>query len=281
MLLSKHLRPPAAAAPAVLATVAAGAVLAPPAAIVVAAVLALLGAVDAASRAGRRAARLTAAACVLALGLGPLLGGRGEPLALWAVCAVAIVVAAEVVGARFARLHRLAITDPLTGLPDRQGLWEAAERAIHRCRRTGLPLTLVHLDLDDFKAVNDSFGHAAGDRLLRECADSWTAAVRVEHTLARVGGDEFLLLLPGSDGSRAERVLELLRFRSPTGWSHGTAELRPEDDLERCLLRADAALYAAKSLRRTPRGRQADGRERCLTHPPELRSPLARRAHAR
>jgi GGDEF domain-containing protein len=143
-------------------------------------------------------------------------------------------------------LGRMATTDPLTGLRDRRGLELAAQRALTDCRRAGVPLSVVHLDLDDFKAINDNFGHAVGDRVLCDCAKYWTAMLDPDQILARVGGDEFILVLPGSDRIEAEMLLAGLRFGSPTPWSHGIAELRADDDLERCLLRADAALYAAK-----------------------------------
>jgi diguanylate cyclase (GGDEF)-like protein len=194
----------------------------------------------------RRCSRIVALGFVVAIGIGLSLGHRHDPLGQWAIYAVALAMVVEVVGARAAHLHRSAITDPLTGLLDRQGLWDAAGRAVKRCRREGSPLTVVHIDLDEFKLVNDSFGHAAGDRLLRACATSWTPVIGPDDTLARVGGDEFLLVLPGSDRADAERLVERLRFRSPAGWSHGSARLREDESLEDCLLRADSALYAAK-----------------------------------
>jgi len=234
------------AAGAVLATPVAAVLLPPPLGTAVAVALALGAAVGVAAHAGRRTGRVAASVAVVALGSGLLLAEAPDAVAQWAIYAVAIFVAAEAVGLRVARLRLIAITDPLTGLLDRQGLWEAAGRAISTCRRTGRPLVLVHLDLDKFKRVNDSRGHAAGDRLLRECARGWTSVIAPEHVLARVGGDEFLLLLPGCDREEAERLLERLRFRSPAPWSHGIAELQPDDDFDRCLLRADAALYAAK-----------------------------------
>jgi diguanylate cyclase (GGDEF)-like protein len=253
MPLRKKLRLSVLVAAAGLATVAA-ALLEPPLGAAVAVALAVGVTADAAAHGSRRAGRAAALVAIVALGAGLVLGDNREVLAQWAVYAAAIVAMVEVVGARVAHLRVIAITDPLTGLLDRQGLWEAAGRAIAACRRTGRPLTLIHLDLDDFKAVNDSFGHAAGDRLLRQCAESWNKVIGAEDILARVGGDEFLLLLPGRDETGAEQLLECLRFRSPTAWSHGTAELRDGDDLDRCLLRADVALYAAKDRRRGRRG---------------------------
>jgi GGDEF domain-containing protein len=263
---------------ALLATVAAPALLAPPVGAAVGASFAFAATAEAALR--REPRRLLTLAFVSALGLGLLVGGGAGTLGEWAVYAVALVFVAELIGARAARLHREAVTDPLTGLLNREGLREVAGRAAARCRKRGLPLTLVHLDLDDFKEVNDSFGHVAGDRLLRDCAEGWSAALGAEDALARVGGDEFLLLLPGSDRAAAERLVERLRFGSPTGWSHGCAEFGADDDLESCLLHADAALYAAKE-RREPRLSRADRRGR--RHPSRLEGrPLAaRRVHAR
>ena len=260
---------------ALLATVAAAALLEPPFGGTVGASIAFAATAEAALR--REARRLLTLAFVAALGLGLLVGGSGHVLSRWAVYAVALILVGELVGARAARLHRAAVTDPLTGLLNREGLREAATKAAARCRKRGLPLTVVHLDLDDFKGVNDSFGHAAGDRVLRECAERWSAALGDGDALARVGGDEFLLLLPGSDVGEAERLVERLRFRSPTGWSHGCAELGAEDDLESCLLHADAALYAAKD-RRVPRLLRPGRRQ--ITRL-EGRPAPARRAHAR
>ena len=238
--------------------------------------LALLVAVAAAVEGDRRARR-AAAASSAALALGLLLGDHSQAALEAGIYAAAVFAAAEVVGTRVGTLRRIAITDPLTGLPDRRGLDEAAARAIADAHQTGRPLSVVHLDLDDFKAVNDSFGHAAGDRVLRACAKSWTAMLDPEHILARVGGDEFILVLPGSDLVEAELLLESLRFGSPTPWSHGIAQLRAGDDLKRCLLRADAALYAAKDRR----ARHLHFGER-LTHHQLLwlaeRAPAAHRA---
>jgi diguanylate cyclase (GGDEF)-like protein len=235
---------------ALLATAAAPTLLAPPVGAAVGACLAFAVTAEAALR--REARRVLTFAFVAALGVGLLVGAGGGGLGEWAVYGVALVFVGELIGARAARLHRQAVTDPLTGLLNREGLREAAATAVASCRKRDLPLTLVHLDLDHFKDVNDSFGHVAGDRVLRESAERWSTALGAGDTLARVGGDEFLFLLPGSDRAAAERLVERLRFRSPIGWSHGSAELGPDDDLESCLLHADAALYAAKD-RRDPR----------------------------
>jgi diguanylate cyclase (GGDEF)-like protein len=210
--------------------------------------VALAATMLAATRGGRRERHAAELATCVALGLGLLLDDGADPLAL-ALLAATIVAAAEVVGFRVAALRRIAVTDPLTGLPDRRGLEERAARAIAACQKSGRPLSVVRLDLDDFKAVNDSFGHAAGDWVLCSCAKNWAAMLAADQILARVGGDEFILVLPGCDREEAELLLDSLRFGSPTSWSHGTAQLRDDDDLGRCLLRADAALYLAKDRR--------------------------------
>jgi diguanylate cyclase (GGDEF)-like protein len=210
--------------------------------------VALAATMLAAARGGRRERHASEFAACLVLGLGILLDDGADPLAQ-ALLAAAIVAVAEVVGGRVATLRRIAVTDPLTGLPDRRGLEERAARAIAACHKRGRPLSVVRLDLDDFKAVNDSFGHAAGDWVLCACAKNWGAMLTSEHILARVGGDEFILVLPGCDRTEAGLLLDSLRFGSPTSWSHGTAQLRDDDDLARCLLRADAALYIAKDRR--------------------------------
>ncbi|HTT94516.1 MAG TPA: GGDEF domain-containing protein [Solirubrobacterales bacterium] len=249
----------------------------PPLGTALAVAVAFASTVEASLRRDRR--RVLTLAFVGALGLGLLLGDGGLPLAQWSIYAVALIVVGEQVGTRAGQLRREALTDPLTGLLNRAGLHEAATRAAADCRRRGRRLTVVHLDLDDFKRVNDNFGHATGDRLLRGCAAGWSSLLGAEDVLARVGGDEFLLLLPGSDRAEAERLVERLRFRSPIGWSHGCAELTAADDFESCLLRADAALYAAKD-RRDPQRLGADHRGRRHLTQLEERFPLARRVHA-
>jgi diguanylate cyclase (GGDEF)-like protein len=105
------------------------------------------------------------------------------------------------------------------------------------------------LDLDGFKAVNDSGGHAAGDALLRALASGWRSELRGSDLLGRVGGDEFALCLPGSDSAATADLLRRLRAASAGAWSAGTATARPGETLGEVLARADAALYRAKAAR--------------------------------
>ena len=110
-----------------------------------------------------------------------------------------------------AELRRLATTDPLTGVANRRHLIEQAERAIGRCRYHGLPVALLLADLDRFKQINDMHGHAVGDRALQDFARIATAALRPGDLLARWGGEEFVVLLPGADQAVAAAIAERLR----------------------------------------------------------------------
>lgn len=147
-----------------------------------------------------------------------------------------------------AELEVLATTDPLTGLPNRRSWDHELDREIARARRHGDPLTLALLDLDRFKAFNDTHGHAAGDALLTDAAAAWRAVLRETDVLARFGGDEFALALPECGEERATEALERLAAATPAGQSVsvGLATWVPGEDAEALCARADGALYAAK-----------------------------------
>nr|WP_231134914.1 bifunctional diguanylate cyclase/phosphodiesterase [Motilibacter deserti] len=140
--------------------------------------------------------------------------------------------------------------DPLTGLANKRGLDRALESSLARAsaghgERAGLVLAVI--DLDYFKTVNDTAGHATGDRLLRACADAWSGLLGDGQLLARVGGDEFVLLLPGLDRAAAVALVERLRAAVPGRTSTvGLAEWEHGDSSAMLLARADAALYAGK-----------------------------------
>jgi diguanylate cyclase (GGDEF)-like protein len=147
------------------------------------------------------------------------------------------------------RLERLAHTDGLTGLPNRRAWSDALRRTLASAARTGQPVHVAMLDLDDFKAINDSHGHLAGDRLLRELAAAWQPVLRESDALARLGGDEFALLLPDCTDAEAEEIAERLREAAPPGHtvSAGIAAWDGDEHADDLLERADAALYAAKA----------------------------------
>jgi len=165
----------------------------------------------------------------------------------WVIVTVTVWSTALVLGRLSESLRERADTDQLTGLLNRNGFLTAAAREHAIAQRTRTPLTLAVLDLDGFKQVNDSLGHAAGDRLLAELGRVWRERLRAGDILARHGGDEFVLLLPATSPGEAHDVLTRLRSDGlPVGWSVGVSEWLPREDLDACLGRADRSLYRAK-----------------------------------
>jgi diguanylate cyclase (GGDEF)-like protein/PAS domain S-box-containing protein len=150
------------------------------------------------------------------------------------------------------RLAEQALTDELTGLPNRRAFAHEIEREIARARRSGSSLTVAMIDLDRFKRFNDRHGHIEGDRLLRASADAWRAQLRGSDTLARIGGDEFVALLPDSDNETARHILDRLRLAMPDGatCSIGFANWDGNESADELRKRADSALYTAKNTKR-------------------------------
>lgn len=151
----------------------------------------------------------------------------------------------------------LAWNDPLTGLLNRRRFAELAEREVALAQRSGAPLSLAVLDLDDFKSVNDRLGHSAGDALLCAVAGALRATLRTSDLCGRWGGEEFAVLLPGSGAqagvqvmARVGAALAALRVEAAGGGgcsaSVGVAERVPGESFESLVQRADAAMYAAK-----------------------------------
>ncbi|HEX9309118.1 MAG TPA: diguanylate cyclase [Anaeromyxobacter sp.] len=168
------------------------------------------------------------------------------------------VAAGDPEGRQLADLALASRRDPLTGLPNRRAFEEDLAREVARAARTGEPLAVVMLDLDRFKAVNDGYGHAAGDAVLRALAARAQGAVRAGDVVARLGGEELGLLLPGADLARAAEVAERLRaalaalpvdaagHALAVTASLGCAVLAPGEPPEALVARADARLYDAK-----------------------------------
>jgi diguanylate cyclase (GGDEF)-like protein/PAS domain S-box-containing protein len=142
----------------------------------------------------------------------------------------------------------MARSDALTGLPNRRALDEALPREMARARRSEAPLCLAIVDIDHFKAYNDSHGHLVGDVLLRDCAAAWDAELRGEDMLVRFGGEEFLVMLPDCEPDDAAEIVERLRAATPDGQtcSGGLVRWDGVESIEELLARADAALYEAK-----------------------------------
>jgi diguanylate cyclase (GGDEF)-like protein/PAS domain S-box-containing protein len=160
-----------------------------------------------------------------------------------------------------ARLREAALHDVLTGLPNRALLRDRVEQALQVQAREGLPAALLYCDLDDFKGINDTLGHAAGDAALLRMAATLRSVVRPGDTVARVGGDEFVVLCPGTaTGSAAQHLVDRITaaLATPTDGgpplrsSTGVALSRRGDDADSLLCRADAAMYEVKRSRRRP-----------------------------
>ncbi|MGH8581227.1 MAG: putative bifunctional diguanylate cyclase/phosphodiesterase [Gammaproteobacteria bacterium] len=158
-----------------------------------------------------------------------------------------------------ARTQQLAYLDTLTGLPNRALLRDRMDKAIAHAARNSLEMAVLYIDLDRIKAVNDSLGHAAGDQVLREAARRLSAALREGDTVARVGGDEYVILLSqirnvGDANHVAEKILDVLGdpvlFNGHEVHVTGSigVSLYPQDgrDAETLTKQADAALYRAK-----------------------------------
>ncbi|MDX6590403.1 MAG: hypothetical protein QOI84_1677 [Solirubrobacterales bacterium] len=143
----------------------------------------------------------------------------------------------------------LARRDALTGLPNRRALEEQLPREMARARRPRSPLCVAIVDIDRFKAYNDVHGHLAGDEVLRESAIAWDSALRAEDTVARFGGEEFLVLLPDTAPEQAVAVVERLRAVTAGGQScsAGLACWDLLESADELLARADKALYLAKT----------------------------------
>ena len=163
-------------------------------------------------------------------------------------------------------LRSVADRDALTGVGNRRGLEAAATRELARARRGDKLLAVLILDLDGLKAINDEHGHEAGDRAIVELAEAGSAQLRDSDYLARQGGDEFVILLPGTDVAGARRVASRIRRSiaerafpyGVLGTSVGCAAWRPGSSFAEMLREADAALYRDKRSRKEANAWSAD-----------------------
>ncbi|WP_157443422.1 sensor domain-containing diguanylate cyclase [Curvibacter lanceolatus] len=158
-------------------------------------------------------------------------------------------------------MRQLANTDTLTGISNRRHLVDIADREFDRARRYSHPLSVLMLDIDKFKTINDRWGHPTGDRVIQALAQLTTSVIRGQDLCGRLGGDEFALLLPETDSAGAQLIAERLRTRAEASGtvraedgtvvrftvSIGIASLSPEDaSFDALLQRADKELYQAK-----------------------------------
>jgi len=140
------------------------------------------------------------------------------------------------------------VTDPLTGLLNRQGLGALIERRV-AVVGDHAPRALIALDLDHFKTINDRDGHLAGDRTLAEFGAALSAELRPQDIAFRVGGDEFVVILPNTTTDDADAVAQRLRAAIDIDWSYGVTEWLPDEDFSTASSRADQAMYADKAER--------------------------------
>lgn len=185
--------------------------------------------------------------------------------ALFANIVIALMITALVLGIAWftlrgyqRRLEEMATTDKLTGAANRHVLEVIFNHDIPAARRHNTPVTLVSLDIDTFKQINDSQGHDCGDAILRSFAEIVRDHIRASDTLCRWGGDEFVILMNGLGSEEAGQRAEIIReavmkhvFRCnkqslEVTISIGVAEYRPDEVLTDLLKRADTALYASK-----------------------------------
>jgi diguanylate cyclase (GGDEF)-like protein len=161
------------------------------------------------------------------------------------------------------RVRMLSLTDELTGLANRRAFMRRLEDEVARVQRYGFPLSFALMDLDHFKSINDEFGHAAGDEVLRVYAKNILSVFRHHDMVARYGGEEFAVLLPNTDADGAIRALNKVRRRAAeTRWqsngtisqvpsfSAGVSLFKPGESASAFIERADKALYRAKRLGR-------------------------------
>ncbi len=177
-------------------------------------------------------------------------------IATLALVSIATAIFVRVISEQQYRLRVQATTDPLTGLLNRTLLHTTLDWAIEQSKRLDLPMVLITLDIDHFKAVNDTFGHDVGDKVLQGVSQFIKSRIRQVDKAFRLGGEEFLILLHGTDGENARTVaeelrhrislLELLPKRSVTV-SVGIATLQSGEDWTTWMKRSDKNLYRAKS----------------------------------
>jgi diguanylate cyclase len=161
------------------------------------------------------------------------------------------------------RVRMLSLTDELTGLANRRAFMRRLEDEVARVQRYGFPLSFALMDLDHFKGINDEYGHAAGDEVLRVYAKNILSVFRHHDMVARYGGEEFAVLLPNTDADGAIRALNKVRRRAAeTRWqsngtisqvpsfSAGVSLFKPGESASAFIERADKALYRAKRLGR-------------------------------
>jgi diguanylate cyclase (GGDEF)-like protein len=197
-----------------------------------------------------RTARATVVATFLLSAAGLWMSGLLDVFSTWVNLALASFFCLEAALYLRAKLDRQIESDPLTTALNRNGLTSRISRELAGAIRTGEPLSVAVIDLDGFKAINDQYGHAAGDRILISMVSQLKDASRPRDAIARFGGDEFVLLLPNTPQAQASRTLERLRKSSSIAWTYGLVQAMPHENGEEVIARADDDLYLHKKHRK-------------------------------
>jgi len=181
------------------------------------------------------------------------------PPLLWIVQLGAIAGTGIAVGYFIRWLKWYATTDDLTGVATRRAFDQVLDSYLKAARPGESPVSLAMIDLDDFKVVNDTEGHPAGDQLLRDVVDAWRRRLRTDDLIARLGGDEFALVLPNTNETSAGALVAELAVHSPCAWSVGVVEARAGDTVGTLVDRADAELFRDKRRHKVARTGGAAG----------------------
>lgn len=161
------------------------------------------------------------------------------------------IISTEVLARIKRQMDRVARTDPLTGVLNRLGVTEVLERELAKASRGKEQLCVVAIDLDGLRTINNTLGHTAGDQLLERSCQHWSERMRRRDAIGRIGGDEFLFVLPGTSLNEADQIMYRLAVSSPGAWSAGVALALRGETVESILERADRRMYVQKAARQS------------------------------
>lgn len=193
-----------------------------------------------------RVARATVVACFVLSGIALVTSDQLSVFSTWVNLALASFFCLEAALYLRAKLEQQIQSDPLTGALNRNGLSTQLARELPRAARANAPMVVAAIDLDGFKAINDRLGHAAGDQTLVAMVADIRRSLRPHDSIARTGGDEFVVLLPDTSQSSAVEIMSRLQRSSVAAWTFGIASSRPSDTQDSLLQRADEVLYLQK-----------------------------------